>query len=54
MLALNGVSFKFEQKVTGQTCDGGMKDDKKMVPLKYLSYFWRTLKMLLIVKLRSF
>ena len=47
----NSASFKFKQKIT-QTENGGSKDDEIMVPLKYLSNFWRTLKCLeLIVKL---
>ena len=47
----NSASFKFKQKIT-QTENGCSKDDEIMVPLKYLSNFWRTLKCLeLIVKL---
>ena len=41
-------SFKFKGKITGQTGDDGTKDVKIMVPLKYLSNFWRTLEMPLI------
>ena len=41
-------SFNFKVKFTGQTDDGGTKDVEIMVPLKYLSNFWRTLEMLLI------
>ena len=41
-------SFKFKLKITGQTGNGGTKDVKIMVPLKYLSNFWRTLEMPLI------
>ena len=41
-------SFKFKAKITGQTEDDGTKDVEIMVPLKYLSNFWRTLEMLLI------
>ena len=40
--------FKFKQKVTDETADGGGKDVEVMVPLKYLSNFWRTLEMPLI------
>ena len=41
-------SFKFKAKITGQTGDDGTKDVEIMVPLKYLSDFWRTLEMPLI------
>ena len=41
-------SFKFKAKFTGQTGDDGKKDVEIMVPLKYLSNFWRTLVMPLI------
>ena len=41
-------SFKFKAKITGQTGDDRTKDVEIMVPLKYLSNFWRTLEMLLI------
>ena len=41
-------SFKFKIKMTGQTGDDGTKDVEIMVPLKYLSVFWRTLEMSLI------
>ena len=41
-------SFKFKAKITGQTGDYGTKDVEIMVPLKYLSNFWRTLEMPLI------
>ena len=34
--------------MTGQTGNNGTKNVKIMVPLKYLSNFWRTLEMLLI------
>ena len=40
-------SFKFKAKITGQTGNNGTKDEI-MVPLKYLSNFWRTLEMPLI------
>ena len=37
--------FKFKQKITGSTItDSAKKCFKKMVSLKYLSNFWRTLK----------
>ena len=41
-------SFNFKVKITGQTGDDGTKDVEIMVPLKYLSNFWRTLEMPLI------
>ena len=41
-------SFKFKAKITGQTGNGGTKGVEIMVPLKYLSNFWRTLEMPLI------
>ena len=45
----NSESFKFEVKITGNTPAGGnTKDVKRIVPLKYLSNFWRTLEMPLI------
>ena len=41
-------SFKLKAKITGRTGNGGTKDVEIMVPLKYLSNFWRTLEMPLI------
>ena len=41
-------SFNFKTKITGQTNDDGRIDVEIMVPLKYLSNFWRTLEMYLI------
>ena len=41
-------SFNFKAKITGQTGDDGTKDVEIMIPLKYLSNFWRTLEMALI------
>ena len=41
-------SFNFKVKITGYTGDDGKKDVEIMVPLKYLSNFWRTLEMPLI------
>ena len=41
-------SFKFKAKITGQTENDGTKDVEVMIPLKYLSNFWRTLEMPLI------
>ena len=57
VFAVNNVtdSFNFKAKITGQTEDDGTKDVEIIVPLKYLSNFWRTLEMpLLIVKLILF
>ena len=44
----NNNLFKFKQKTTYKTAAGGTKDIEKMVPLKYLSNFWRTLDIPLI------
>ena len=41
-------SFNFKVKMTGQTGDNGTKNVEMVVPLKYLSNFWRTLEMTLI------
>ena len=41
-------SFNFKAKITGQTEDDGTKDVEIIVPLKYLSNFWRNLEMPLI------
>ena len=42
-------SFKCKIKITGKTpAAGNIKDVEIIVPLKYLSNFWRTLEMLLI------
>ena len=42
-------SFNFKTKITGQTNNNGRIDNVEiMVPLKYLSNFWRTLEMTLI------
>ena len=41
-------SFNFKVKITGRTGNNGTKDVEIMVPLKYLSNFWRTLEMPLI------
>ena len=34
--------FMFKQKITGKIVADGIKDVEIMVPLKYLSNFWRT------------
>ena len=41
-------SFNFKAKITGQTEANGRTNVEKMVPLKYLSNFWRTLEKPLI------
>ena len=42
-------SFKSKIKITGKTPDDGNKKDVEIiVPLRYLSNFWRTLEMPLI------
>ena len=41
-------SFNFKVKLIGQTRYDGTKNVEIMVPLKYLSNFWRTLQMPLI------
>ena len=41
-------SFNFKEKMSGQTGNDGTKNVEIMVPLKYLSNFWRTLEMALI------
>ena len=48
--AINATdSFKFKTKIAGQSNNDGKIDDVEiMVPLKYLSNFWRTLEMPLI------
>ena len=50
----NSASFKFKQKITGSTGDDRTKNFEIIVPLKYLSTFWRTTAMPLMVKLISF
>ena len=42
------TSFKFKQQITVQTGNGSTKDVEIMVPLKYLSNFWRRLEVPLI------
>ena len=41
-------SFNFKVKITGQIGDDGTKDVEIILPLKYLSNFWRTLEIPLI------
>ena len=46
---VNSESFKSKVKITGKTPNNGNKKDVEIiVPLKYLSNFWRTLEMPLI------
>ena len=40
--------FNFQAKMTGQSVDDATKNFEIMVPIKYLSNFWRTLEMPLI------
>ena len=48
----NAPSFKYKANIIGDTENNGTKNGVKIaVPLKYLSNFWRSLEMLLIVKL---
>ena len=46
--ANNTDSFNFKTKITGQTNNNGKIHAEIMVPLKYLSSFWRILEMPLI------
>ena len=41
----NNVSFKIKQKITGKTGNDGTRHVERMIPLKYLNNFWRTLEM---------
>ena len=45
----NSASFKFKQKIIGWTGNDGTKNVEVMIPLKYLSNFWRNLEMSLII-----
>ena len=40
----NSIPFKFKEKVAGGTGKTGRKDTEIMVPLKYLTNFWRRLE----------
>ena len=42
------LSFNFKAKMMGQTGDDGTRNVEIMVPIKYLSNFWRTLEIPLI------
>ena len=44
----NSKSFKYKQKIIGKTDADGEKNVKIMVPLKYLSNFWRFYEMSLV------
>ena len=44
----NSILFKFKQQITGQAENCSTKNIEVIVPLKYLSNFWRTFEMLLI------
>ena len=44
----NSASLKLKQEILGQVENSGIKDIEIMVPLKYLSNFWRTIEMPLI------
>ena len=41
----NSISFKCKHQITEQTGNGATKNVEIMVPLTYLSSFWRTLEM---------
>ena len=41
----NNDRLKFKQKLADKTDDDVTKNVEKMVPVKYLSNFWRTLEM---------
>ena len=41
-------SLNFKAKITGQAGNNGTKIVEIMIPLKYLSNFWRTLEMSLV------
>ena len=46
----NAPSFKYKASIIGNTENNGTKNGvKTAVPLKYLSNFWRSLEMLLII-----
>ena len=49
---MSSESFKFKVKITGNTpIDGNTKNVNIMVPLKYLSNFWRNLEFFFIYSL---
>ena len=44
----NSALFNFKQKIPGKTGSDNTKDFEMLVPLKYLSGFWRTIEIPLI------
>ena len=49
MITIDSESFKSKVKITGKNPnDGNTKYVEIIVPLKYLSNFWRTLEMLFV------
>ena len=44
----NSASIKFRQEIRDKTGNNGTKYVEIMIPLKYLSIFWRTLEMPLV------
>ena len=44
----NTTSFKFKKQIIGQIGNGGTKNVEIMIPLKYLSNFWRKTEISLI------
>ena len=44
----NSISSKLKKKIKGKTGNNGTKNVDIMIPLKYLSNFWRSLEMPLI------
>ena len=44
----DSISFKFKSSITDNTNNAGIANVNIVVPLKYLSNFWRTLEMPLI------
>ena len=45
LLIIKVLHFNFKQKIMGKAVDGGIKDVEILMPLKYLSKFWRNLEM---------
>ena len=45
LLIIKVLHFNFKQKIIGKAVDGGIKDVEILMPLKYLSKFWRNLEM---------
>ena len=38
----NNILFKFTEKIASKTDNNGIKNAKRLIPLKYLSNFWKT------------